>query len=523
MSVLTRHKKTIKLNHYGAMLVTALLVFMVVPAIDTISSLQKSVYSVYINNLKVGDISERDQLDHMIIEARRRLAKETDGLMTLEYLVTVEEDDAFIGDYDTEETVIDNIYTVMSEAAGDMKKPVYEVKINEFTVNLATADEVLTLLQEAKSKYDESNDYTVQMVLDPTRELNVLTTQVYKTEELESMNGTEVIFPTGGGIARMDQFYEEARKQALQGFDFGIKELDFAENVEVVPVFVDAELVSSLDEAIEMVTKKEEKDTIYEVEPGDSLSVIAEKNGTTLENLIAMNKETIPNANATIRVGDMVRVTCPQPELSVKRTEEIYYEENYDADVIYIDNDNWYTNHSEVKQDPVAGFRKVVADIFYRNDVEEGRSVVYENIVAEAIPKIIERGTQDPPTFLKPISGGRLSSRFGRRKAPTKGASTFHKGVDWATPVGTSVVASSGGKVIRAGWGAGYGYCVYIVHPDGKVTRYGHLSKVLVKVDQTVKQGEKIALSGNTGVSSGPHVHFEILVNGAQVDPFTYL
>ena len=90
-------------------------------------------------------------------------------------------------------------------------------------------------------------------------------------------------------------------------------------------------------------------------------------------------------------------------------------------------------------------------------------------------------------------------------------------------PVGTSVVASSGGTVAKAGWGSGYGYVVYIQHPDGKQTRYGHLSKVLVKAGQKVKQGEKIALSGNTGVSTGPHIHFEILVGGSQVNPFSYM
>ena len=141
----------------------------------------------------------------------------------------------------------------------------------------------------------------------------------------------------------------------------------------------------------------------------------------------------------------------------------------------------------------------------------------------EAVPKIVERGTKIPPTYIKPISGGRLSSNFGRRKSPTKGASSYHKGVDWSVPTGTAVFASCGGPVARAGWGSGYGYCVYINHEDGRQTRYGHLSKVLVKVGQTVKQGERIALSGNTGVSTGPHLHFEILINGSQVNPLKYL
>ena len=129
----------------------------------------------------------------------------------------------------------------------------------------------------------------------------------------------------------------------------------------------------------------------------------------------------------------------------------------------------------------------------------------------------------DPPTYMKPISGGRLSSGFGKRNRPTKGASNYHRGVDWATPSGTAVFPSSSGTVTRAGWGSGYGYCVYIKHPDGKETRYGHLSKILVSVGQNVDQSTKIAYSGNTGVSTGPHLHFEILVGGTQVDPLPYL
>ena len=84
-------------------------------------------------------------------------------------------------------------------------------------------------------------------------------------------------------------------------------------------------------------------------------------------------------------------------------------------------------------------------------------------------------------------------------------------------------MASNAGTVVQAGWVSGYGYAVYINHADGRQTRYGHLSKVLVKVGQTVDQGQKIAYSGNTGRSTGPHLHFEIRINGTAVNPLKYL
>ena len=207
----------------------------------------------------------------------------------------------------------------------------------------------------------------------------------------------------------------------------------------------------------------------------------------------------------------------------MERTEDNYYEEAYDLDIIYIDNNDWYTNQSVVHQQPSAGFRKAIARVHYVNDKEVSREILKEEVVLEAVPKIVERGTKIPPTYIKPISGGRLSSGFGARSAPTKGASTYHKGVDWAVPTGTAVYASCGGTVSKAGWGSGYGYVVYIDHEDGRQTRYGHLSKVLVKAGQKVKQGDRIALSGSTGISTGPHLHFEILINGSQVNPLKYL
>ncbi len=323
-------------------------------------------------------------------------------------------------------------------------------------------------------------------------------------------------------IDEMFQDIEPAAEKDFSDYELGLLSLEFGDTVEVVEAYLQDYELTPLSQAIDEVTKDQEKEQIYEVVSGDTLSQIAEKNEIPLADLVAMN-ETIESENSMIRVGDELIVTVPEPELSVERVEQMYYEEDYEAEIVYVDNDDWYTNQTQTLQEPSAGHRKVVADVFYRNKEEVSREILKEEITYEAVPKVVERGTKIPPTYIKPISGGRLTSNFGRRKAPTRGASTYHKGVDWATPVGTAVMASSTGTVAKAGWGSGYGYVVYINHADGRQTRYGHLSKVLVSQGQTVTQGQKIALSGNTGVSTGPHVHFEVLINGSQVNPFDYL
>ena len=84
-------------------------------------------------------------------------------------------------------------------------------------------------------------------------------------------------------------------------------------------------------------------------------------------------------------------------------------------------------------------------------------------------------------------------------------------------------MASSGGRVVSAGWNGGYGYSVLIQHPDGRKTRYAHLSKITVSNGEYVTQGERIGLSGNTGNSTGPHLHFEMIINGSAVNPLNYI
>ena len=122
-----------------------------------------------------------------------------------------------------------------------------------------------------------------------------------------------------------------------------------------------------------------------------------------------------------------------------------------------------------------------------------------------------------------PAPGAQISSRFGQRKDPFLGRLAFHSGIDFRTRTGTPVHASGAGTVVSAGRNGGYGNMVEVDHGHGLTTRYAHLSKVLVKKGQRVMAGDVIAKSGNTGRSTGPHLHYEIRKNGKAINPMRIL
>ena len=522
----TKHHRLVGYVHFATVITVAMFIFLCVPGLKKYSKDADgtNLVSVYMNGTLVGTVEDTSRIDLIVTNARKRVARENTGLVLIKTDIVLRGSTEIFGTINSDEEIEENIYKLMLENSVATKESAYEVKINRYTVKLKTADEVIALLEAAKNVYDTENAYSVNLVLDPTRELDVLTTEMIKNDdEADSDEDEDVdVLPKAGISQKFEQFYKEANEYEEIGFTLGIKSIDFNENVEVVKTYVDKDEIGTLDAAIAEITKETEKSKIYVVESGDTIGLVAEKNGLSVDELLAMNSSTLENENSMLHVGDELKVTSPEPELSILKTEEKYFADYYDAEVQYVDNDEWYTTEQKVLQEPERGYRKMIADITYKNDEQVSVDVVYENIVKEAIPKIVERGTKTPPTYIYPVSG-RVSSSFGKRKAPKKGASTYHKGMDFAVSTGTAIRATSGGVVTKAGWGSGYGYVVYIRHPDGKESRYGHCSKVLVKAGQSVQQGEKIALSGNTGISTGPHLHFEILVGGVQVNPLKYL
>jgi murein DD-endopeptidase MepM/ murein hydrolase activator NlpD len=160
---------------------------------------------------------------------------------------------------------------------------------------------------------------------------------------------------------------------------------------------------------------------------------------------------------------------------------------------------------------------KMLNDLEQRVQLREAQMGALENVILarELNELIVPEG--------RPVRQGFISSYYGERQDPFTGHEAFHRGLDFAGEAGSEIVAVAAGVVTYSGDKAGYGNVVEVNHGNGLVTRYGHNAKNLAVVGQTVTRGQTLALMGSTGRSTGPHVHFEVLKNGAQVNPLSFV
>ena len=488
-----------------------------------------NVFHIYVNEQYVGTVEHGEHAEHLLIEARRNVAREKDSLLFMEGNLRIEGEEMIYGTVDDEETVRLAMENVLRGTISETIQKSCTVKIEDYMVNLNNLSEAQRLLQAAIDKYDSTGQFVVELEYGDNHNLKVITPNVVDNKKKDETEADESdrLLPVGGISEYIEELgsNEEAAKgeMKLEDYETGVLSMTFLEDVEISEGYLPKTQVTELQEAIDFVTKEQETAGEYEVKAGDTLSGISLTVNIPMQTLVELNSNSLESINSTLHIGQILTITVPEPEINIERVERIYLEEIYDEPVIYVDNDSWYTTQTQVLQQPSSGFRRAVVDIRYVNDTEKEKTTIAEEILVEAVPKIVERGTMIPPTYIKPIDGGRISSYFGYRKSPGGIGSTYHQGIDWATPTGTPVYASSGGTVIYSGWASGYGYCVTIRHPDGRQTRYAHNSRLVCSVGQYVSQGQVIAYSGSTGNSTGPHVHFEIIINGVRVNPLDYL
>jgi murein DD-endopeptidase MepM/ murein hydrolase activator NlpD len=522
MKKVTRHYKRIR----ATFIITSLSVFalglFLLPNFTSFKSEGENLFTIWLFGEEMGCVESEEKAEELIVKARKELAEGSKDLYMIEDVhKEIIGEETIYKNVDDEDEVYKKIKTAFENHQKKTMTRAYMVKVNNTTVNLATAKEVDELLTRAIDKYDENDEYELKTEKNQDRIMSTLTARLSRKDvEYDAMS------LEAGAAANTENDIAESELIEYMDFDEitqGIINISFAEEVEVSETYIPKSEIVDVDTALSLFTEEQEVQQIYDVQPGDTLSAISHKVGISMEELVRLNSDYLKDVNSTIRAGQSLIITVPEPELSVLWTRREIVEESYEADIIYVDNDDWYTTKQVTLTEPSAGFRKVVSDVTYKNENAIDRNIVKEEILVEAVAKVVERGTKVPPTYIKPISGGRLSSGFGGRKSPGGIGSTNHQGVDWAIPLNSSVYAASGGTVSAAGWSGGYGNMILITHPDGSKTRYAHLNKCLVSVGQTVSQGDLIGKSGNTGRSTGPHLHFEIILNGTPVNPLNYL
>jgi murein DD-endopeptidase MepM/ murein hydrolase activator NlpD len=160
---------------------------------------------------------------------------------------------------------------------------------------------------------------------------------------------------------------------------------------------------------------------------------------------------------------------------------------------------------------------QMLDDVERRFDTRDAQLLALENVI---LSRRLHDAIQPDG---RPVLEGFISSYYGDRQDPFTGHEATHRGIDFAGDAGSSVVAVAAGIVTWAGDRAGFGHLVEINHGNGYATRYAHNQRGLVEVGTTVTRGQPVALMGSTGRSTGPHVHFEVLKDGRQVNPLTFI
>lgn len=312
-----------------------------------------------------------------------------------------------------------------------------------------------------------------------------------------------------------------ADKYTKKGDNIEIEKVSFLEKVDIDPCSTDLEDLHSEEEMVDLLCTSGEKETVHKVVAGDTLHSIAKKYDVWEDQLLADNKGI---NSKKLEVGSNIIVKQQAPVLTYEVIEKITYDKVIEHKVEEQKSADIYEGMTETQQAGSDGLSEITARVTLQN----GKKVEEEDLVTtvkeEPVTEVVLVGTKErPPTvgsgkYIWPLKDSftqtsGFGSRWGRQ----------HKGIDLAVSVGTTVYAADGGTVVEAQYSGSYGNVVMIDHQNGQETRYAHNSKLLVKKGDKVYQGQPIAKSGNTGRSTGPHVHFEIRFNGEPRNPLNYL
>ena len=317
-----------------------------------------------------------------------------------------------------------------------------------------------------------------------------------------------------------NEVLESIKEIYTKGKEDKFEYVGFAEDVKIEAYNTTLANVSSKSAALKKIKSGGQQEVTYTVKAGDTLYGICDKLDVSLKELKKMNPKI--TETMTLHIGDKFVTQQEIPLITVETIGVSVFAEATDYKTVTKKSNNYYEGETVVIQAGKKGKVRVTARLTKQNGKTVAREDLSVATIKEPVNKVVVKGTKPVPpkkgtgTFRKPVNAGVYAGygmRWGR----------MHYGLDYAAPTGTPIYAADGGTVVSAGWSGAYGYTIVIDHGANKKTLYAHCSRLFVSAGTKVYKGQHIAAVGSTGRSTGPHCHFEIFINGANVNPSYYV
>ena len=308
MVLISRYHKNCKVASLRVGLIVTALSALFIPSLEGVKSEGNNIFTLYVNETLIGTVDTEETADALLSEARRAVVGDQDDMVLIEAEPKIVGSEVLYGKTDDEAEMVQKIEEVYKASLRETMQHSYTVKIDDYSVNVSTAEDVEKLLEASINRYAEAGAFTVDLIADSDRKLPVLIPRINKNSGVvsEGPSYASDFLGSDGIYYEFDKIIDEAVPATLPSFDdytYGITDVAFANNVEVVESYIASSKIVPLSAAIDEVTKDKEEKTIYVVVAGDSLSLIAQKTGTSIEQIIELN-ENITSPNSIIRVGD---------------------------------------------------------------------------------------------------------------------------------------------------------------------------------------------------------------------------
>ena len=440
------------------------------------SATLNEIYHVYLENEYMGAVDSQEAIANLILQKEEEASIQYKELsIDAGANVKVIPELVYRSEVNTEETIAKVNESLIVEAEA------YKVTVNGETV--------------AYLKNDKEYEEVIKQ----------LKLQYISEQQLEDWNATKL---------------SNEQLSPIQLNETRIVDIFIKEDIKGEATKANPSEVLSVEQVVELLKSGSLEREIYTVQQGDVLGSIAQNHNLKIAELLNLNPDL--QETSLLKIGQQLNVTALKPYVSVAVVYENLKEEEIPYTTVTKDDNTMLKGETKVVQAGINGSKQAKYRSVYVNGQRTEISTVAENVTVAATDKVIHKGTKVIPsrgtgTFSWPTDGGYVSSKMGTRWG------SYHRGIDIARPSNYTIKAADNGTVSFAGWDGTYGRKVVINHNNGFQTVYAHLSSINVRVGQVVPAGSAIGVMGSTGRSTGVHLHFEVLRNGGNVNPLSYL